>query len=464
MAPYYRSNFMGISPFLLLFLLGYCLAVIEGELRCYCNESGCVTTGYICKSAAGRCFTAVEVRGETTHQTHGCLDSLPEPQRASCRPVMDVVSASASARANGVKSPPGVGSGGGGGGGLPLLLCCDEDMCNYREDLDVSIILTPKFNGTFQRGSAPANTDKAVYSRNHPDNRDDERDLWFKAAVIAVPIAGGFILVLLVLLAVRMLKTDSRQHRRLIQIRRERSLTKAHMYITDHLVSMGKGSKQQHCSLFNEKTNTTTCVPVFSDSSGGTTVIGLCPSCCGTDISATSQCSCSRAPRSESSYVVDSGQTDSKCSCSCSSCGSNSSSNNTSNSNSNHFHHCNSYRNSGGGSSGPFQYPPPADISDKTSPPQVTCSINSNSILSSASAAKPPRSFFSDPPPAALKTTSCASRDINVRLVDRGGHLFPQVGISCPRAVGGVASVAGHTHSSVASWDKACSKGPMANV
>ena len=53
---------------------------------------------------------------------------------------MDVVSASAGKVA------------GRGMRGLPLLLCCDEHMCNYREDLDVSIILTPKFNGTFQRG------------------------------------------------------------------------------------------------------------------------------------------------------------------------------------------------------------------------------------------------------------------------------------------------------------------------
>ena len=66
------------------------------------------------------------------------------------------------------------------------------------------------------------------------------KDLWFKAAVIAVPIAGGFILVLLVLLAVRMLRSDSRHHRRLIQIRRERSLTKAQLYVTDHFIDKDK--------------------------------------------------------------------------------------------------------------------------------------------------------------------------------------------------------------------------------
>ena len=69
--------------------------------------------------------------------------------------------------------------------------------------------------------------------------------------MIAVPIAGGFILVLLVLLAVRMLRTDSRYHRRLIQIRRERSLTKAQLYVTDHFVDKSdqpnKLYSENHC-------------------------------------------------------------------------------------------------------------------------------------------------------------------------------------------------------------------------
>ena len=81
------------------------------------------------------------------------------------------------------------------------------------------------------------------------DQRDPDRDLWFKAAVIAVPIAGGFILVLLVLFAVRMLRTDSQRHRRLIQIRRERGLTKAQLYVADHFSEKSDTS----CSLFPDK-------------------------------------------------------------------------------------------------------------------------------------------------------------------------------------------------------------------
>jgi hypothetical protein len=55
--------------------------------------------------------------------------------------------------------------------------------------------------------------------------------LWFKAAVIAVPIAGGFILVMLIVLAVRMLRHDSRRHR---EYKHNQSLHKAQLYVADH--------------------------------------------------------------------------------------------------------------------------------------------------------------------------------------------------------------------------------------
>ena len=106
-----------------------------------------------------------------------------------------------------------------------------------------------------------------------PDNDDyryadyiSQRDLWFKAAVIAVPIAGGFILILLVLLAVRMLRHDNRRHRRLMQMNRHsRSLTKAQLYVADHFYNSGGGgenkdadlnynSRAQHTSIYIDPT------------------------------------------------------------------------------------------------------------------------------------------------------------------------------------------------------------------
>ena len=91
----------------------------------------------------------------------------------------------------------------------------------------------------------------------YPDDSYHDRELWFKAAVIAVPIAGGFILVLLVLLAVRMLRNDSRRHMQLMQMRRHRDvIAKAQLYVADHFCD-----KNDHHLCFNslekpERTNT----------------------------------------------------------------------------------------------------------------------------------------------------------------------------------------------------------------
>lgn len=89
--------------------------------------------------------------------------------------------------------------------------------------------------------------------RYFPPDNYQQRDLWFKAAVIAVPISGGFILVLLVLLAVRMLRHDSRRHRQLMAMRRHRSLTKAQLYVADHFYD--KPERHAHFNSIDCKPN-----------------------------------------------------------------------------------------------------------------------------------------------------------------------------------------------------------------
>ncbi|XP_050419107.1 BMP and activin membrane-bound inhibitor homolog [Patella vulgata] len=220
---------MASSPWFIL-LLGTCLAVTEGEIRCYCNESGCISTGYMCKSSIGQCYTAVRVEGETTRATHGC--SLPSHLELCSQGQQLVKSTDTKTQ-------------------VPFIMCCQEDMCNYIENIDINIILSTKSNGSAQKGHTQndgSGENHVVYSRNS-DDKEPERDLWFKAAVIAVPIAGGFILVLLVLLAVRMLRTDSRRHSRLIQIRQDRSLKKAQLYVTDHF----SDKSGKNCSLFADR-------------------------------------------------------------------------------------------------------------------------------------------------------------------------------------------------------------------
>ncbi|GFO37912.1 Bmp and activin membrane-bound inhibitor homolog [Plakobranchus ocellatus] len=182
-----------------------------GELRCHCNESGCVATGYMCKSQAGQCFTALEVRGEVTHLTHGCLDSLSEHHQALCEltypdsaasparqgssPEREISAKRSSdpqplAQASSPSETEGRGSGSSdsdnpdddsnrsssSGSNLsagvhhhqqlqqqqqqqqqqhpptPILLCCTEHMCNYREDADVTVNLLSKLNSSYYRG------------------------------------------------------------------------------------------------------------------------------------------------------------------------------------------------------------------------------------------------------------------------------------------------------------------------
>ena len=46
------------------------------ELRCHCNLPVCVTTGYMCKSAMGTCFSEIVDRTDLSKSRHGCLELL----------------------------------------------------------------------------------------------------------------------------------------------------------------------------------------------------------------------------------------------------------------------------------------------------------------------------------------------------------------------------------------------------
>ncbi len=102
------------------------------------------------------------------------------------------------------------------------------------------------------------------------DSSYHDRELWFKAAVIAVPIAGGFILVLLVLLAVRMLRNDARRHSQMMQMRRHRDvIAKAQLYVSDHFCD-----KTDHHLCFNslekpQRTNMNVKIDMTGGGGGG---------------------------------------------------------------------------------------------------------------------------------------------------------------------------------------------------
>ena len=324
-----------------------------------------------------------------------------------------------------------------------------------------------------------------------------------------------------------MLKTDSRHHRRLIEIRRERSLTKAHMYITDHLYGLGKAN-QHHCSLFNEKTKTTTCVPVFSESNPTPGVhIGVCPTCYGSD--PFQEANVSLQP--DSGNVTESSSSSTR-NCPCS--GTPTSGGKTSKklflfshapkggggggSNSNSV--------GGGGGGGVFQYSPSntGDSNSSSSSPLTRPPVDSDSQTGNVSSQ--PRPFPPESPSLRHGTThphsqnnspnshcckdNCGShpckdnnssssshhckennspkgshsckennspsssrsckdnkppsfpcKDVNVRL-DRDGKHFSQIN-NRPCVHGGGVNIS-PSQSAVNTWEKVCSKGPMANV
>jgi len=103
-------------------MLSIC-SVAGTETRCYCNEAGCVSTGYMCKSTTfGVCYSRLTSDGASVRSTHGCAESLPEVEYGACSRLMSSSSGTA--------------------GEMSLLLCCHHDMCNYRSDV-VSAVAPP---------------------------------------------------------------------------------------------------------------------------------------------------------------------------------------------------------------------------------------------------------------------------------------------------------------------------------
>lgn len=56
------------------------------------------------------------------------------------------------------------------------------------------------------------------------------KEVWFRAAVIAVPIAGGLILVLLIMLALRMLRSENKR----LRVQRQQMLSRLHYSFHGH--------------------------------------------------------------------------------------------------------------------------------------------------------------------------------------------------------------------------------------
>ncbi|MBN3311713.1 BAMBI inhibitor, partial [Atractosteus spatula] len=201
-----------ISIWLQLELCAMAVLLTKGEIRCYCDAPQCVATGYMCKSELNACFTRVlDPHNTNSPLTHGCLDSFANSADV-CR------SQTAEDHT----------------GGSYNLECCHEDMCNYRRLHDLSHTR----GVTSDHGQRyPPESGKNLITR--VQELASAKEVWFRAAVIAVPIAGGLILVLLIMLALRMLRSENRR----LRDQRQQMLSRLHYSFHGHHARKGHVAK-----------------------------------------------------------------------------------------------------------------------------------------------------------------------------------------------------------------------------
>ncbi|CAH1239093.1 BAMBI [Branchiostoma lanceolatum] len=143
----------------------------------------------MCKSELGICYSdLVGDYRKNSPPEHGCIDHRPESRSPALCPD---------------------GSAEGHSRDWPLVQCCREDMCNYND--------LPGM--TFQTSSDRTDHERQNdWSPVGPDELPSSSAIWFRAAVIAVPITGAVILTFLVFVAIRMLRNEDKRHRKRHQI------------------------------------------------------------------------------------------------------------------------------------------------------------------------------------------------------------------------------------------------------
>lgn len=233
-----------------------------GDIRCYCNHPVCVRTGYMCKSSGANaaCYSEHLAFGtiDTSDKSrHGCIELLPLHMKPICEAQVKINPEPTSSEHDhrGHHHPyhnrphqghHSSGNSGGGGGSpsqrTPSLICCSDDMCNYVSKLDMNIQVHIKSNNHSQGGEVSGGD--LTPSTSSADTLPDL--WWFRIAVIAVPIAGSFVLVFLILLATRVLRQDTKRQRHLSELRRQRQ------FKTDLLLNGGIGKRHYNDMLHDD--------------------------------------------------------------------------------------------------------------------------------------------------------------------------------------------------------------------
>ncbi|KAF3703397.1 BMP and activin membrane-bound inhibitor -like protein [Channa argus] len=206
-------QFSFTSIWIQLELCGMAVLLTKGEIRCYCDAPYCVATGYMCKSELNTCFFKVlDPLNTNSPLTHGCLDPVAN--------AADICSSS-------FKAPKSL------SGALSTMLeCCHDDMCNYRGLHDLAYP-RDSTDGSYEPDGNNMNLVTRV------QELATAKEVWFRAAVITVPIAGGLILVVLIILALRMLRSENKQ----LHDQRQQMLSRLHYSFYSHYNKKGHVAK-----------------------------------------------------------------------------------------------------------------------------------------------------------------------------------------------------------------------------
>ncbi|XP_023721022.1 uncharacterized protein LOC111871871 isoform X2 [Cryptotermes secundus] len=155
--------------------------VLAGDIRCFCNLPPCVSTGYMCKSEGGGCFSDLEDYSDVYKARHGCLEMLDGVRQDQCHQPGSSRSLS------------------------QMLWCCHKDMCNHIDSPENKL----RFNDSFPGSILNTSEDRLYLSGAAQTPAGyNSNEVWFKAATIAVPICGTLILFILIALAIRILRRD----------------------------------------------------------------------------------------------------------------------------------------------------------------------------------------------------------------------------------------------------------------
>ncbi|XP_064335505.1 BMP and activin membrane-bound inhibitor homolog isoform X2 [Camelus dromedarius] len=168
----------------------------------------------MCKSELSACFSRLlDPQNTNSPLTHGCLDFLAS--------TADACQAKQARNHSGTT--------------VPTLGCCHEDMCNYRGLQDV--LAPPRGDASGQGNRYQPDGSRNLITK--VQELTSSKELWFRAAVIAVPIAGGLILVLLIMLALRMLRSENRR----LRDQRQQMLSRLHYSFHGHHSRKGQVAK-----------------------------------------------------------------------------------------------------------------------------------------------------------------------------------------------------------------------------